>query len=163
VGLDFSGSKGEHLYDIANTNRPGQGNISLGDDPNTLGLTRLKTVQYSNINFRSDNGTSKYNALVARINTKNWTSTGLSIGANYTFAHSLDDLSDTFSSSGNEFNLGYLDAFNPKVDYGNSYADLRHRFTVQGIWDIPFARHMHGIGKQAFDGWTLTPIFTAET
>ena len=163
VGLDFSGSKGEHLYDIANVNRTGAGNIYLGDDPNTVGLTRLKAVQYSNINFRSDNGGSKYNALVARVSTKNWANTGLTINANYTYSHSLDDLSDTFSSSGNNFNLGYLDSFNPKVDYGNSYADLRHRFTLQGIWDVPFARHTHGIAKQVFDGWQVTPIFSAET
>lgn len=162
-GLDYSGSYGEKLYDIANINKPGQGNVSLGDDVNTLGLTRLVTTQYSSINFRSDSGKSHYNALVARVNAKNLHNTGLTLNANYTYAHTLDELSDTFSSSGNQFNLGYLDAFNPKTDYGNSYIDLRHRFAAEAVWDLPFARNTHGIAKRVLDGWTVAPIFTAET
>src|SRR5262249_23489670 len=97
VGFDYSGSYGEKLYDIANINRTGSGNHYLGDTvPTTLGgLTRLKTIQYSNINFRSDNGKSHYNALVARIGMRNWAKTGLTLDANYTYSHCLDELSDT--------------------------------------------------------------------
>ncbi len=160
VGVDYSGSFGEKLYDIANINRPGAGNVYLGD---TAPLSRLRTTQYSSINFRSDLGKSHYNAVVGRISVKNLSKTGLTFNANYTYGHTLDMLSDTFSSSGNQFNLGYLDPFNPKVDYGNSYIDLRHRFAMEAIWDVPFARDTHGVAKQILDGWTIAPIFTAET
>ncbi|HJZ62975.1 MAG TPA: TonB-dependent receptor [Candidatus Acidoferrum sp.] len=200
VGFDYSGSYGEKLYDIANVNRPGQGNVSLGDvctpvtrhdtfnntdytipaypcfnsvnfnDGSASGftvsknqMTRLLNTQYSNINFRSDQGKSHYNALVARIGMRNWASTGLTLDANYTYSHCLDELSDTFSSSGNNFNLGYLDPFQSKVDYGNCYQDIRHRFTAQGIWEVPFGKHMTGWKKQVADGWSISPIFVAET
>jgi hypothetical protein len=200
AGIDFSGSFGEKLYDIANVNRPGTGTVYLGDpcSPITVNgttqsvlapcyvngfnqakalgasnsaaasaaagtLTRLRTNQYSNINFRSDNGKSHYNAVVARVGMNNWANTGLTLNANYTWAHTLDMLSDTFSSSGNQFNLGYLDPFNPKVDYGNSYLDLRHRFTASAIWEIPFAKNTHGIMKQVLHGWSVAPLFIAET
>jgi hypothetical protein len=93
----------------------------------------------------------------------NWANTGLTLNANYTYAHTLDELSDTFSSSGNEFNLGYLDPFNPKVDYGNSYLDLRHRFTATAIWEVPLAKNSHGIVKQVVGGWSVAPLFIAET
>ena len=163
VGFDYSGSYGEKLYDIANINRVGSGNHYLGDSEALLGETRLKATQYSNINFRSDDGKSHYNALVARVGMRNWANTGLTLDANYTYSHCLDELSDTFSSSGNQFNLGYLDPFNPKVDYGNCYQDIRHRFTAQGIWEVPFGKHMSGWKKQIADGWSISPVFTAET
>jgi outer membrane receptor protein involved in Fe transport len=155
----YSGSKGEKLYDIANINRPGSGAVYEGD----AGFTRLHTFQYTNINFRNDAGNSVYNALVAQISMKNFASTGLTLNANFTWSHTFDDLSDTFSSSGNQINLGYLDPFNPRVDYGNSYLDIRKRFALQAVWDIPFAKNTHGVVKQVLDGWEIAPIITAET
>jgi hypothetical protein len=178
VGIDYSGSRGEKLYDIANINRSGSGNFYLGDacattpctNPfayfntgATTGLTRLKTSQYSNINFRSDGGISKYNAMVIRASMRNWANTGLTLDANYTWSHAFDELSDTFSTGDNIVNLGYLDAFHPKVDLGNAYFDIRQRFTLQAVWDVPFFKHQTGWKKQVFDGWTIAPIFLAET
>lgn len=160
-GFDYSGSYGEKLYDIANINRPGSGNHYLGDSGTTS--TRLRLTQYSNINFRNDAGKSHYNGLVARIGMRNWANTGLTMDANYTYSHCLDELSDTFSSSGNQFNLGYLDPFNPKVDYGNCYMDIRHRFTSGAIWEVPFGKHVSGWKKQVADGWSIAPIIVAET
>jgi hypothetical protein len=125
--------------------------------------TRLQATQYSNINFRNAGGKSHYNAFVARLGMRNWANTGLTLDSNYTFGHTLDELSDTFSSSGNQFNLGYLDPFNAKVDYGNSYIDIRHRFTAQAIWEVPFGKHATGWQKQVVSGWTIAPIFVAET
>ena len=123
----------------------------------------LRTTQYSNINWRGSNGISHYNALVARIQMNNWAKSGLTLNANYTYGHTQDELSDTFSSSANEFNLGYLGAFNPRVDYGNSYLDIRHRFTMSAIWEIPFAKTTHGFVKQVADGWTIAPLLLFET
>jgi len=163
VGIDYSGSYGEKLYDIANINRTGSGNHYLGDSVDDFGLTRLKLIQYSNINYRSDDGKSHYNAIVGRVGMRNLGGTGLTLDANYTYSHCLDELSDTFSSSGNQFNLGYLDPFNPKVDYGNCYQDIRHRFTAQGIWEVPFGKHMSGWKKQVADGWSISPVLLAET
>jgi Carboxypeptidase regulatory-like domain len=157
IGFDFSGSHGVHLYDIANINRPSSGDVYL-DTPG-----RLRATQYSNINFRNSDGISHYNALVARVQMNNLQKVGLTLNANYTYGHTLDELSDTFSSSGNQFNLGYLDPFNPRVDYGNSYLDIRNRFTMSAVWEIPFAKNTHGFVKQIADGWSVAPLFIAET
>jgi outer membrane receptor protein involved in Fe transport len=160
VGLDYSGSHGEHLYDLENINRYGSGAYYLGDaDP----LARLRTTQYSNINWRGSNGMSRYNAMIARIQMNNFGKTGLTLNANYTFAHTMDELSDTFSSSGNNFDLGYLDPFNPRQDYGNSMMDIRHRFTASAVWEVPFAKSTHGFVKQIADGWTVAPLLIIET
>ncbi len=164
VALDYSGSKGEKLYSIENPNRFGTGNLYLGDPvtPGSLG-TRLRTTQYTNINRRGGNGFSNYNAFNLRVNINNFANSGLRLTTNYTWSHAIDNLSSTFSESANNFNLGLLDPFNPKLDRGNADFDIRHRFVLSGIWDVPFARGTKGVVKHVLDGWEFAPIFTAVT
>jgi hypothetical protein len=49
------------------------------------------------------------------------------------------------------------------LDYGNADFDIRHRVSVSGIWDVPFARNTKGITSQILGGWSLAPILTAST
>ena len=165
MAVEYNGSKGVNLYSIENPNRPGSGNVYLGDPcPTTpcavADLTRLQSFQYSNINRRGDNGFSHYNSVAARVELTNLGNTGLSLHSSYTYAHAIDNISSTFSESNNNANLGLLDPFNPKIDKGNSDFDQRHRFVFSGTWDIPFARNMTGAAKGFLDGWTAAPIVT---
>jgi len=146
------------------------GNIYLGI-PCTPGdfsgdassCTAPLNTQYSAINRRGSAGISNYNAMNVRYDIQDIKHTGLTLRANYTWSHAMDELSDTFSSSFNQFNLGYTDAFNPSVDYGPAQFDNRHRIAISGIWDIPFTRGLHGAAKSILGGWELAPIFTART
>ncbi len=169
--LDYSGSIGRNLYDIAYMNFPGQGNFYLGV-PCTAGDTlsggpngcqAVLNTQYSLINRRGSAGISNYSAMNVRYDIQNIHHSGLTLRMNYTWSHSQDELSDTFSSSGNQFNLGYTDPFNPKVDYGNSQFDNRHRIALSAIWQIPFANHVKGFAGKVLDGWELAPIISART
>jgi hypothetical protein len=162
LDFEYSGSRGVGLYDISNINRYGSGNVYLGDPcPSPPCFDRLRTTQFTNINFRSDKGWSNYNALNTRVDIRNVH--GINFRINYTWAHAMDNLSDTFSSSGNNYNLGYLDPFNPMVDKGDALFDNRHRIAVSGIWLVPFAKNTHGALRQIADGWAFAPIFTART
>jgi outer membrane receptor protein involved in Fe transport len=168
AGLDYNGSKGANLYSIENPNRLGAGNVYLGDPCPTTpcgssALTRLQNFQYSNINRRGDNGFSHYNAVTARGQLTNLGRSGLTLRANYTYAHSIDNISTTFSESSNNANLGLLDPFNPKLDKGNSDFDERHRFVVAATWDVPFARETRGLARRVLDGWTIAPIVTVRS
>ncbi len=167
AGADYSGSMGERMYSIENPNRPGSGDVYL---PSTYTCTpgacsaRLLNTQYTNINLRTDGGQSSYNALNLRFTARNWEAAGLTLTANYTWAHAMDDLSDTFSSAANQQGrLGYTDPFNPGLDWGNSVYDIRHRIAVSAVWRIPFGKNSKGIVKYIFGGWELTPLFTANT
>jgi len=83
--------------------------------------------------------------------------------ANWTWGNAIDNLSDTFSSSSNDVNLGYLDPFDPKLDKGPAQFDNRQRIAISGVWEAPFFKNTHGAFKQVFDGWSFAPIFTART
>ncbi len=169
--IDYSGSLGENLYDIAGTNIPGMGNLYLGvactpgdtlsGGPNPC--TAPLNTQYGGINRRGSGGISNYNAMNIRYDIQNIKKSGLTLRLNYTWSHAIDELSDTFSSSGNQFNLGYTNPFSPMVDYGNANFDNRHRIAVSAVYNISFARELHGFAKKALDGWELAPIFTART
>jgi len=173
VDIGYSGSKGVHLYDIANVNRPGAGNIygtyNGADGPcNGAGYIPacaqgLASTQYTFINYRSDNGFSNYSSLNTRVTVRNVHHTGLTLVANWTWGHAIDNLSDTFSGSSNDINLGYLDPFDPKLDKGDAQFDNRQRIAISGIWEVPFFHSFHGVAKEIFDGWQFAPIFTART
>jgi hypothetical protein len=169
--IDYSASIGVNQYDIAYTNFPGQGNYYLGipcRPGETLsggadGCQAVLNNQYGLINRRGGGGRSNYNALNIRYDIVDIKKMGLTLRANYTWSHTNDDLSDTFSSSANQFNLGYTNFLAPNEDYGSSNFDNRHRVAISAIWDVPFARGMHGAAKYVLDGWEFAPIFTART
>jgi hypothetical protein len=74
-----------------------------------------------------------------------------------------DNLSSTFSDSAANFNLGYLDAFDPMLDWGYSEFDVRHRGVVSGIWAVPMGRSSTGIAKALLADWQLNFIVNAST
>jgi len=168
VGLDYSGSKGQRLYSLEDPNRVGSGHVFLGDpcsDPGNPGVctNRLRLTQYTNINRRGGNAFSDYHGLNFRATVRNFKDTGLNLTANYTWSHAIDNLSSTFSERSNNFNLGLLDPFNPKLDRGDADFDLRHRLGLGAHWEIPFARNTRGVVNRILHGWVVAPIFTART
>jgi outer membrane receptor protein involved in Fe transport len=172
AALEYSGSRGVNQYSISNYNDNGYGAtyLGVGCEPGqtqancTNGLQRLN-LQYNAINYRTNGGDTYHHAMNARVETHNLHNTGLDLTANYTWSHTIDDLSATFGGS-DEYNgntLGFLDPFNPGLDRGNADYDVRHRFVVSAIWAVPFAKETHGWMNQVLDGWEVSPIFTART
>src|SRR4030095_13446642 len=135
VSAEYTASAGRKLYSIANINRNGTGSVYAGD-PFTLG--RLNTSGAASINFRGSDGRSNYNAMILSIDSSNLRNRGLRLTARYTYSQTRDNLSNTFAEGQNgNFGLGYLDPFNPDLDYGNSEFDVRHRLTSTFVWNIP--------------------------
>ena len=101
--------------------------------------------------------------LNTRFQSNNLFNQGLDLVVNYTWSHSLDNLSSTFSETPQTENLGLLDPFQPALDYGNADFDARHRIAISAVWALPYARQFHGVAKHVLDGWVLAPIITAHT
>src|SRR5207249_4523564 len=114
-------------------------------------------------NFRTNGGFSHYNALNARFEVRNMARTGVTLRANYTWSHALDNLSNTFSeTSSGSGNLGLLDPLHPELDKGSADFDIRHRFTLAAIWEVPY-KGTNPFAKQVLGGWSLVPNFSART
>lgn len=190
VEVAYNGAHGVHLYDIANIDQNGWGQIYLGDplvttpDPVTGRTCRYVNLdtgtrecatqpnsQYSAINMRGSGGSSAYHSMNVKFQTQNLHNTGLSLVANYTWAKSLDDESSTFSDSlqggssavGGFGSLGYTDPFNPKLDWGPSDYDVRHRLVISPIWETPWYKTGHSFAAEALGGWSFVGVFTART
>ena len=178
VSLEYNGAHGVHLYDIANVNEIGVGQVYLGQplvtsDPNNPACTAASPClnrannQFTSINNRGTRGFSHYNALNVKFQTQEVGRTGVTLQGNYTYAHSLDNLSSTFSESSTSSNgvgdLGFTNAAFPWLDYGNSDFDIRHRLAVSATWQEPFLKTGKGVARQVAGGWAISPIFTART
>jgi hypothetical protein len=169
--IEYNGAHGVHLYDIKNINELGGGQVYLGDPqtgcaPPGPCYTRPNQA-FTNINNRGSQGFSHYNGLNLRYQTQDLRKTGLSMVANYTWAHALDNNSSTFSESSSSSNgignLGYLDPRDPALDYGNSDFDIRNRLAVSPIWNEPWFKSGKGIERQTLGGYVLSGVFTARS
>jgi len=161
--LEYTGSKGSDLYDIDYANRPGASTLSGGPSrPNGLGRPN---GQYGNINLRGNGGKSLYHGVTAGLDARNLGSSGLSLTARYTFGHAKDNHSSTFSdgANGQPGGIGYLDALDKQLDYGDAQYDVRHRFVSSGIWELPFAKNAEGLGRTLVGGWQLAWLFQAQS
>jgi Carboxypeptidase regulatory-like domain/TonB dependent receptor len=159
ASINYTGSAGRNLYSIENTNQPGSGAVYLGDSDTTSRLNN----QYTGINTRGKTGKSNYNAMVLELASSRLSNMGLQFTSRYTYSHSLDNLSTTFSESSNNFNLGLLDPFNPNLDYGSSDFDVRHRFANSFNWEVPSKWFNGGVLKQVLGGWELSGIIVLQT
>lgn len=74
---------------------------------------------------------------------------GLTILSSYTWAHSLDDEPAIRND--------------PKSEYGNSFLDLRHRFTLMGDYALPFAKNSQGFGAKLARNWGINMVVVLTT
>lgn len=88
-------------------------------------------------------GNGNYNALQANIRTNRWH--GLTAQVNYTWSHSLDDMTQYRARLPQ-------DSRNFKADYGNSDYDTRNSLNSAVVYDIP--RLGHG-PRRLTEGWQV--------
>jgi hypothetical protein len=161
LGLEvaYVGTKATHLQLTQNLNQP----LVVGGDYEgtkpypTLPLTSPvvpaqcappnPVCPFGNIQQINSVGNSNYNGLWVTVNKH--VSHGLQFLATYTYSKSLDYNSLT---TGETYTIQNI--YNPRGDYGPSEFDVRHRGTVSGTYQLPFA------GNRLISGWQVG-IFTA--
>jgi outer membrane receptor protein involved in Fe transport len=101
------------------------------------------------VRYFGNDSNDTYNSLQTKVR-KNF-SRGYSFLAHYTWSKGLD------------YNGNYF-AVDPRVGYGPDNFDIRHRFVMTNIWDLPLGRGkawLGGIGPAAdriFGGWEISAI-----
>lgn len=75
----------------------------------------------------------------------------------YTWSHNLDN------GTGFNSRIASIPYYSHNQFYGNSDFDIRQRFTFSGGWELPFANAWSNGPKRLTKGWSLYPIFFAQS
>ncbi len=165
VSAEYSGSLGRNLYTVNVVNRPGDVIYSPMYQP-IPGATedrRRLNSRFDDIELRGNSGFSSYHAATLGVRYADLARAGLTLRANYTWSHTIDNLSSPFGTDRFGGARGLLDPLNPKLDKGSSDFDARHRLVLYGQWNVPFGKNLRGVSKVLFDGWQVSGIFTARS
>lgn len=105
-----------------------------------------------------NNGKSNYNGMTATASHR--FTHGFSVNFNYTWSHSLDDVSNgglyqyDLNNAANSFRV-QLNPYNLKnLNYSNSDYDFRHSLSANYYWEIPF-KSSNRLAEEAIGGWNI--------
>ncbi len=165
VSLEYSASAGRSLYSISDINRTGAGTaLGVGNILNAVGAATSRLNPFAtSINSRGNLGRSDYNALIASLESNNFRKTGLTFTARYTYSGAKDNLSSTFSETGQTFFLGFTDTYAPGLDRGWADFDVRHRGVASFNYEPRFLEGRSGASKHLLGGWSLNGTVTLRT
>lgn len=119
-------------------------------------IVRNPNATFTQIDLTTNGAKSNYNALQAQFQRR--LSRGLQAIASYTFAKSLDTVSDEVVGN----RQAQTGRFPENIDRGASSFDVRHAFNSAISYEIP-SIFKDGIGKKIFSGFGLDTTFRART
>ena len=111
------------------------------------GATRPLSQNFADIFLVGGYPQSNYNSLQVTFK-RNW-SQGLRFNANYTWAHAIDDVVGFFQD--------YQNPNDAQAERASSDQDVRHNFTVDAGYDLPF-RDWFGGPRWLTEGWQVNTI-----
>ncbi len=157
LAASYVGSRGQDLYRPINANRLGSGRL--------LGRPEERLVNHiAGLITVGNQSRSSYHGLQLRVDSLRLRRFGLQYGLNYTWSHSLDNVSslvgdDSVSGAGGL----PLDAFDPDLDKGSSDHDVRHRLVGHFVWQIPGATRTRGLTRLFLAGWQFSGIVSLQS
>ena len=171
--VDYVGTQGRRLFRAEQGNRiPGirlaAGTTAVDAFGRTLtGLgRRFLNPNYGNLRIWDNVSKSWYNSV--QVSVKHQASRGLAFNVNYAFSHSIDTGSDwhsgATSANGGAAGDGYsLDPTKPGLDEGNSTFDIRHRLSVNWVYEFPWMKDQKGLLGHILGGWQWNGIVAYQT
>ena len=140
--IGYFGNKGTHME------------LDLPINPVVNGLRTFTTLSAAsliapgaplgNVTERTSLGSSNYNALW--VSAQKRMGHGLQLTSSYTWSHSFDINSRNFQG------VTVQNPFNISSNYGPSDFDVRHRFVLGAVYQLPFQ------GNRLKEGWEISPI-----
>ena len=155
IEVAYVGSKGTKLITARDINQP---------RPSPAQFNPRPVPQFDDITFEESSANSNYNSLQARFQQR--LDFGLSLLTSYTWSKSIDNASSFFSSAGDP-NFPQ-DSFNTAAERGRSNFDVRHRFSLSYVYDLPFGRGRKVLGNKGWasailTGWQTVGIVTLQS
>jgi hypothetical protein len=153
--IGYAGSKGTKLLTARDINQP---------RPSTLPFVLRPVPQFDDINLIESRGNSNYHSLQVRLQQR--LTNGLALLSSYTYAKSLDDASNFFTSAGDP-NFPQ-DSLNLRAEHGRSNFDVRHRLSTSFSYELPFGHGRKFLSDEGFlttllSGFQFNGIVTLQT
>ncbi len=126
----YVGSQGRNLFLRSITNLITGVNMNPATGVGTP--VRQFGGRFAEIDYKTSGGRDNYNGLQTTLNRRY--SSGLSLGLQYTWAHSIGN-----SGGSNEANTAG-DPYNLNLDHGSNNFDIRHSFNLTALYDLPFGK-----------------------
>jgi hypothetical protein len=138
--VNYTGNKTQHM-------QAGVSFAAINANPANIVTQARPFPNFANENENSDTLSSNYNALQVQLrrNVRR-----LSLEANYTWSHEIDDLVNVFS--------GWSDPFNPSLDRGSGDWDVRHNLTASAVYTLPELSHSNSLVHNILGGWQTSTI-----
>ncbi|MFN0106553.1 MAG: carboxypeptidase regulatory-like domain-containing protein [Bryobacteraceae bacterium] len=119
--------------------------------------------QFSNVNLQGPAfGDARYYAGVARLERR--FANGYSILGTYTWARAFNNYTDGGSLGAD---VGFSNFYNRRADWGPTGNDIRHRFTMTSVYDIPVGRGKKYLSDNwlgaVVGNWSLGGIMTLQS
>ena len=103
--------------------------------------------EFANENVASDGLFSNYNALQGQLRRNVGR---LTLEANYTWSHEIDDLVNVFS--------GFSNPLDATADRGSGDWDVRHNFTSSLVYSLPELKRSNSLVRGVLGGWQTSSI-----
>jgi len=144
----YVGSKGNHLFMQTELNP-----TVFGVTGTTADARRRYYPTFTTVTDMLSAANSTYHAMQLTLNKH--MSKGLTILASYTWAKSIDNASGDGASPSNPYNFS--------ADKGPSANDIPHRLVASFIYRLPDLKGRNLLVREAFGGWTVNGIATAQS
>jgi hypothetical protein len=160
VGIAYVGAAGRHEVrnSEANTALPTaivNGLKCWGPDLCPMRAGRRNSAFGSLLTTTTD-GNSSYHSL--QLNVRRRFSQGLQLQSNYTWGHGIDDGSQQWGTESSTNPQNVTDLRDRKFDRGATVFDIRHNFSFNASYELPFGRDLSGAAKVLAAGWQINSI-----
>ncbi|HTX35348.1 MAG TPA: carboxypeptidase-like regulatory domain-containing protein [Bryobacteraceae bacterium] len=113
--------------------------------------------QATSINLITSKAYGNYNALFVTLQTNAWH--GLTSTSNFTWGRALGTGNQVQASS----SYTALDPFHESAQYGAEPFDYKFVYNLNMYYAVPFGKGQHGVIGHIIGGWTIAPLFTAQS
>ncbi|HLG96436.1 MAG TPA: TonB-dependent receptor [Bryobacteraceae bacterium] len=153
--VGYQGSLGRHLPNLMNLNRYD------GDAYNANLSPVYPNPNYNGFNYRANNGSSNYNALVTELQKR--FSNGLQFQLSYTWSKLMDFGSDLFAGETTQGSYSSPYYFITNTDNRNEYGpgsfDHTHSAKANFVYQLPFLRDKRNFWGEVFGGWQVSGFY----
>ncbi len=132
----------------------------------TLGRTLLSSPalaggnvgqQITELELSTSDGYGNYNAAFVKFTSKDWH--GVTTSSNFTWSRAMG--TGTVNQSGSSMTV--INPWNLQYSYGPQPFDIRFVYALSMLYQSPFYKTQKGVVGHVLGGWTIAPLFTAQS